>query len=72
MSPQAVPHCSTFASAIWLAPALPRNCRVISQIEFHPATCASDSSPPDVFTGSAPPGEMRPSCTNAAASPTPQ
>ena len=35
-SPHAVPHCSARASAIWLAPAVPRNCRVISQIEFQP------------------------------------
>src|SRR3984893_2774311 len=37
-SPHAVPHCRTDALAIWLAPALARNCRTISQIEFHPAT----------------------------------
>src|SRR6185503_14632654 len=60
LSPHAVPHCSALASLIWLAPAVPRSCRVISQIEFQPATCASDKSPPDVFTGNAPPGAMRP------------
>src|SRR5262249_36276187 len=71
-SPHAVPHCSTAALAIWLAPAVPRNCLTISQIEFHPATWASERSPPDVLTGSAPPSSMPPPCTHAAASPAPQ
>ena len=35
--PRRCPIAARFASAIWLAPALPRNCRVISQIEFQPA-----------------------------------
>src|SRR5262249_49893528 len=48
-SPHAVPHCNAAALAIWLAPAAPRNCLTISQIEFHPATWASDRRPPDVL-----------------------
>src|SRR5258708_2151856 len=71
-SPHAVPHCSTAALAIWLAPAAPRNCLTISQIEFHPAIWASDRRPPEVLMGSAPPSSIRPPWTHAAASPAPQ
>src|SRR5262249_48752232 len=71
-SPHAVPHCNTAALAIWLAPAAPRHCLTISQIEFHPATWASDGRPPDVLMGSAPPSSMRPPWTHVAASPAPQ
>src|SRR5262249_57562897 len=48
---------------------VPRICRTASRIRLKPWTYASESPPPDVRTGSAPPSSMRPPSVNGPPSP---
>src|SRR2546427_770539 len=56
------------ASAIWFVD-VPRIWRTPSRIRLKPCTYASDSPPPEVRTGSAPPSSRRPPSVNGPPSP---